>query len=194
LQYEIEAGGRPLLVTVNRVGDGFAVSVDGRPYHVDFARIDANTLSLIVDSGVPADPQASPADSSPDARGSDVEALGRGAVYDATVTADSDGRSVVLVGATPVVVRRNDRRRDSRRPGATTVAAGPLRITAPMPGRVVRVLVQPGAGVHARQPVVVVEAMKMENELRADRDGAVAEVHVREGMSVDAGALLIVIQ
>jgi len=41
---------------------------------------------------------------------------------------------------------------------------------------------------------VVVEAMKMENELRAGRDGAVAEVHVREGMSVEAGALLVVIQ
>ena len=63
-----------------------------------------------------------------------------------------------------------------------------------MPGKVVRVLVKPGDTVAARQPLVVVEAMKMENELRAGRDGTVAEVHVREGVSVDAGALLIVIQ
>ena len=41
---------------------------------------------------------------------------------------------------------------------------------------------------------MVVEAMKMENELRAGRDGTIAEVHAREGLSVDAGALLIVIQ
>jgi biotin carboxyl carrier protein len=63
-----------------------------------------------------------------------------------------------------------------------------------MPGKVVRVLVKAGDAVRARQPVVVVEAMKMENELRADRDGTVTEIHAREGTSVDAGALLIVIQ
>jgi biotin carboxyl carrier protein len=63
-----------------------------------------------------------------------------------------------------------------------------------MPGKVVRVPVAVGDIVRARQPVVVVEAMKMENELRASRDGTVAEIHVREGMSVDAGALLLVIQ
>jgi biotin carboxyl carrier protein len=63
-----------------------------------------------------------------------------------------------------------------------------------MPGKVVRVLVATGDTVRARQPVVVVEAMKMENELRASRGGTVAEVHARQGMSVDAGALLVVIQ
>jgi acetyl-CoA carboxylase biotin carboxyl carrier protein len=56
------------------------------------------------------------------------------------------------------------------------------------------VFVRPGEAVTARQPLVVVEAMKMENELRANRDGTVAEVHVREGLSVEAGAPLIVIQ
>jgi biotin carboxyl carrier protein len=101
---------------------------------------------------------------------------------------------VVLVGATPVTVRLNGRRREGRRAAEGAVLSGPQRIVAPMPGRVVRVLVQPGDAVRRRQPIVVVEAMKMENELRADRDGAVAEVRVREGMSVDAGALLIVIQ
>jgi biotin carboxyl carrier protein len=63
-----------------------------------------------------------------------------------------------------------------------------------MPGKVVRVLVKPGDVVAARQAVVVVEAMKMENELRANREGTVSEVHAHEGISVDAGALLIVIQ
>jgi len=62
-----------------------------------------------------------------------------------------------------------------------------------MSGKVVRVLVQTGEAVHARQPVVVIEAMKMENELRATRDGTVAEITVRDGQSVDAGALLVVI-
>jgi biotin carboxyl carrier protein len=63
-----------------------------------------------------------------------------------------------------------------------------------MPGRVVKVLVTPGAVVEAKQGVVVVEAMKMENELRASRVGTVTEVHVREGVSVEAGAPLVVIQ
>ena len=63
-----------------------------------------------------------------------------------------------------------------------------------MPGKVVRVLVKVGDAVVARQPLVVIEAMKMENELRAPRDGRVAEVHAGEGASVDRDALLVVIQ
>ena len=81
-------------------------------------------------------------------------------------------------------------------PARTTGGAGtgPQRIAAPMPGKVVRVLVKTGDAVAARQPLVVVEAMKMENELRAGRDGTIAEIHAQEGQSVEAGALLVVIQ
>jgi biotin carboxyl carrier protein len=63
-----------------------------------------------------------------------------------------------------------------------------------MAGKIVRVAVATGDSVRAGQPLVVVEAMKMENELRAVRDGTVADIQAREGMSVDAGALLVVIQ
>ena len=73
-------------------------------------------------------------------------------------------------------------------------AAGASRLTAPMPGKVVRVLVAPGDAVEARQPLVVVEAMKMENELAAPRAGIVTEVPVTEGMSVEAGRLLAAIE
>jgi len=72
-------------------------------------------------------------------------------------------------------------------------ATGPQRVVAPMPGKVVRVLVKPGDPVRARQGLVVIEAMKMENELRAARDGTVTEVQAREAMSVEAGTLLVVI-
>ena len=72
--------------------------------------------------------------------------------------------------------------------------AGPQRIVAPMPGKIVRVGVRAGEAVRARQTLVVIEAMKMENELKAGRDGIVGELHAREGASVDAGALLVVIQ
>jgi biotin carboxyl carrier protein len=73
-------------------------------------------------------------------------------------------------------------------------ASGPARVTAPMPGKVVRVLVAPEEMVQAGQGLVVVEAMKMENELKAPRAGRVRQVPVREGQPVDAGALLAVVE
>lgn len=72
--------------------------------------------------------------------------------------------------------------------------SGPLAIVAPMPGRIVRVLVKPEEAVAARQPLVVVEAMKMENELRAPRAGTVADVRVAEGASVEANTVLVVLK
>jgi biotin carboxyl carrier protein len=63
-----------------------------------------------------------------------------------------------------------------------------------MPGKIVRVLVKAGDDVTARQGLVVVEAMKMENELRAARNGRVRELSVAEGQSVDAGAVLLVVE
>ena len=78
--------------------------------------------------------------------------------------------------------------------GAAAGGDGEERVTAPMPGKVVRVLVAPGDEVAARQPMVVVEAMKMENEMAAPRAGTVKEIPVEEGMSVDAGRILAVIE
>jgi biotin carboxyl carrier protein len=66
--------------------------------------------------------------------------------------------------------------------------------SAPMPGRVVRVLVVHGEDVEARQPVVVVEAMKMENELRSPKAGRVKDIAVEAGTSVEAGRVLVVIE
>ena len=186
MQYEVEIGGRRRQVVVTRTGDGFAVSVDGRTRHVDAARIDAHTLSLIVDSDVSARPQDPPDISRPGP-------FGPGVVYETTIAPDKIGRLVIVNRRAPVAVRLNSRR-GSRQQAGRGAGPGPLRIAAPMPGKVVRVLVRPGDAVRARQPVVVIEAMKMENELRADRDGTVAEIHTREGMSVEAGALLVVIQ
>ena len=63
-----------------------------------------------------------------------------------------------------------------------------------MPGRIVKVLVKAGDAVAASQGLVVVEAMKMENELRSPRAGTVTEVRVTEGALVEANAVLIVIE
>jgi len=71
------------------------------------------------------------------------------------------------------------------------VASGPARITAPMPGKIVSVLVSAEDTVAPGTPVVVMEAMKMQNELCAQRGGRVARVLVQPGQTVEGGALLI---
>ncbi|NLG60896.1 MAG: biotin/lipoyl-binding protein [Candidatus Cloacimonetes bacterium] len=68
---------------------------------------------------------------------------------------------------------------------------GPKPVRAPMPGLVVRLLVEPGQRVEAGQGVAIVEAMKMENELKADAAGVVARVAVAAGQAVEKGAIMI---
>jgi biotin carboxyl carrier protein len=68
---------------------------------------------------------------------------------------------------------------------------GPSRLTAPIPGKVVAVKVSPGDEVSPGQPLVVLEAMKMENELAAEQPGRVVAVHVCDGATVDGGELLV---
>lgn len=74
---------------------------------------------------------------------------------------------------------------------ASAVALGPAPLVAPMPGLVVRVQVAPGDHVVAGQGLVVVEAMKMENELRAASAGIVTAVHVTTGQAVEKGTKLV---
>lgn len=74
---------------------------------------------------------------------------------------------------------------------ASATAAGPAPLVAPMPGLIVRVNVEAGAQVQPGQGLVVMEAMKMENELRAQSAGVVKRVHVQPGTAVEKGALLI---
>lgn len=98
---------------------------------------------------------------------------------------------VVLVDGQRVVTGVNGRR---ARRETSAGAAGQQRIVAAMPGKVVRVLAEAGQDVVAGQPLVVVEAMKMENELSGTRPGRVIEVLVTEGQSVEAGRLLVVVE
>jgi pyruvate carboxylase subunit B len=73
----------------------------------------------------------------------------------------------------------------------TSAAHGPRPVRAPMPGMVVRVEVEPGDHVRAGQGVVIIEAMKMENELKADAAGVVSKVLIEPGTAVEKGAMLI---
>jgi glutaconyl-CoA/methylmalonyl-CoA decarboxylase subunit gamma len=74
---------------------------------------------------------------------------------------------------------------------AAAVESGPASLRAPIPGRLVKILVKAGDRVTAGQPLLVLEAMKMENEVRAPRAGTVKAVHASEGVAVETGQLLI---
>ncbi len=112
---------------------------------------------------------------------------------DAAVTPRTAGECLVQLPhlSTLAVI---DGRRFERSDPSDAGGQGEQRIKAPMPGRVVRLLVKPGDTVAARQGLVVVEAMKMENELTATRAGRVKEIAVAEGASVDAGRLLVIVE
>lgn len=73
----------------------------------------------------------------------------------------------------------------------TRPASGDGRVKAPIPGLVTRLLVKPGETVEPGQPLLILEAMKMENEIRAPRGGVVQQVHARAGESVARDALLV---
>ncbi|HZS38549.1 MAG TPA: biotin/lipoyl-containing protein, partial [Polyangia bacterium] len=87
-----------------------------------------------------------------------------------------------------------DARRKLAGVAARPQASGPLSVKSPMPGKVVKVLVRAGDDVKAGQGIVVVEAMKMENELKAPRDGKIKEVQVQEGQAVEAGQTLATLE
>ncbi|MCC7010403.1 MAG: hypothetical protein IT184_16460 [Acidobacteria bacterium] len=113
-----------------------------------------------------------------------------GRCVDAALTPRPDGEWLIQLPHVSVAAVVDGRR---LRRGAVGSAggSGEQRLVSPMPGRVVRVLVRPGDRVEPRQGVVVIEAMKMENELVAARGGTVVEVAVADGMSVEAGRLLV---
>jgi len=84
--------------------------------------------------------------------------------------------------------------RQWKRTGGAAEAHGRASILAPMPGKIVRVLAKVGDEVTAGQGIVVVEAMKMQNEMKAPKDGRVTSIEVKENDSVTAGAILAVIE
>jgi len=71
---------------------------------------------------------------------------------------------------------------------------GPRKLTAPMPGKVVRLLANQGAEVEAGAGILVVEAMKMQNELKSPKKGTIQKILVREGATVNAGDVLAIVE
>ena len=97
---------------------------------------------------------------------------------------------VVAVGLRQYLVELHDPRR-WRGTGSSFESEGPQEIAAPMPGKIVKVLVKEGQEVKRQQGLLVIEAMKMQNELRAPRDAHIECVFVAEGCSVETGARLL---
>jgi len=105
----------------------------------------------------------------------------------------ADGDAVIVEGKRFGYALSDPRSLGGRR-GAGAGDAGPRAVKAPMPGKVVRVLVEAGAEVEAGQGVIVIEAMKMQNELKTPKAGKVAKVAVAVGDTVAAGAVLVVVE
>jgi len=173
MRIALEVGDRVRSVEIQHRRDGYHVTVDGRAHLVDLARVTGETWSLLV-----SDPGGTSRRS--------VEAV-------VNTRAGNGGFDVHVDGFhVPVLLRGGLGRRTRELTGAR--GAGPQRVVAPMPGKVVRVLVNAGDAVRTRQGLVVIEAMKMENELRSARDGRVRAILVTEGQSVEAGAALVVVE
>jgi biotin carboxyl carrier protein len=161
----ITIDGRECVATVEpHAGGPWRVSLDGRELLVDARRVRPGTWSLLVE----------------------------GRSY--TVDLDQRKRGLgVLVGKVDTVVEVEDARR--KRLAQTMAQGEPSKrgetIRAPIAGKVVKVLVAPGDQVAANQSVVVLEAMKMENEIRSESGGTVASVQVAAGQSVDTHDTLV---
>jgi biotin carboxyl carrier protein len=116
-----------------------------------------------------------------------------GRSYEAYVESGANGALVVTIDGRRFDIEVRDPRQF--RPGrGVRGMAGVARLTAPMPGKLVRLLAAPGEQVAAGQPILVIEAMKMQNELRAPKSGRLAAISVREGETVAAGAVLVTIE
>ena len=129
-----------------------------------------------------------------------VEALRDGAFLSLVVDGRRHETGLAVVASQTLVTLSGDvlvvELREASRVGdgaPRRAPTGPTTVKAPMPGKVVRVLVAAGDTVAAGAGLLVVEAMKMENELRAPRAGVVLELLAREGQAVESGALLAVV-
>lgn len=170
--FHVDLNGRNRTIAIERASpaeaDRFNVNIDGRARVVDARREPDGRISLLF-------PEEG------------------GASYDVAIAASGRGEVIVHLPSGSLRASVNGRRPRPPSEAAAAATEGEQRIAAPMPGRVVRVLVAPGDEVSPRQPLVVVEAMKMENELSASRGGRVKDVQVREGSSVEAGKLLVIV-
>lgn len=163
--FDAHVDGRSLRVEVQERDGLYHVSLDGRALTVDFRELGRGFASLLID----------------------------GRSHEVGLERHAGGAWSVHAGGALHALELHGARRGVAA-GVAKPPSGPTKVNAPMPGKIVRVLVAAGAEVEAGQGLIVMEAMKMENELRAPRAGRLRAVHVREGQAVETGTLLAVIE
>ena len=163
MKIRVKAGEREYDVDVERDDGLFRVTVDGVARKVDVHKLEADFYSILTD----------------------------GRSYEISVEREGH-RYHVRHGAAQRTVSLTDETRRGRE-DLRAAGHGPVVVASVMPGKVARVLVSEGDTVVENQGLVVVEAMKMENEIGAPRAGRVAAVHVEPGRTVEAGTTLVVI-
>jgi len=169
VQYDIEVNGQRRQLTVTGRDGRFIVRLGEEEWSVDASHVAGHTLSLLIGNG-------------------------EGLVVSREIPVATDpvsGQHLFGIGPVPVRVGLNVRRRFGRTDDAADGGSGPQRIVAPMPGKVVRIVGAVGDAVVHRQPVVVIEAMKMENEIRASSSAKIKSILVEPGQSIESGSVLI---
>lgn len=117
-----------------------------------------------------------------------------GRVYPCTLEKLPSGNTEIIINGKRFSVLMQDPKRLSHNAGAVGQAGGRAILTSPMPGKIVRVLCAVGDEVIEGQSLLVVEAMKMQNEVQAPKPGKVVELKVTEGQTVNAGEVLAVVE
>ena len=170
---EIEVDGTLRRVALERKDDGYIAHIDGRAIPVDLCEPMPGTLSLLIGDGP---------------GGENVRRA-----YRCIRTVYADEETIALIGHQHRVAVTDPRSLRAQRKGHGA-GNGAVHIKASMPGRVARVLVAPGESVDAQQSIVVIEAMKMQNELKSPRPAKVVEVRVTAGDKVASGQILAVLE
>jgi biotin carboxyl carrier protein len=167
LKYYVTIEDRVVEVEVDDTPAGTTATIEGRTFAVDLLPVSADKLfSLVVDNQS----------------------------HEVLVEDVAGGLEVIVGGELfRIAVQDEWERRLASIQRKTTAVAGETVVKAPMPGQVVGVPVQAGDAVKAGQGLVILSAMKMENEIRSPRDGAVVTVHVAQGDKVEQGAALVTI-
>ncbi|MDB4932859.1 MAG: Pyruvate carboxyl transferase [Myxococcaceae bacterium] len=164
MRYFVQAGGREHEVEIATRPDGsVAASVGGRAVALDVVAFSERELSVRVGARV----------------------------LDLTIEGNAPELGVIASGTRTYVQVESERSRVAGRAKGGGGAVKSRDLRAPMPGRVIKVFVNEGDEVAAGQPLVIVEAMKMENEVKAKGPGVVAKVHAQVGATVEANALLV---
>ena len=155
-------------LTIQRDGSHVAAQIDGRAFELEAHAPRAGVYLLLIEGRV----YHCRVDSAPEKRGS-LE---------------------VTIGNSSFTLKLADPKRLSSAAQAGAHTDGTAQIVAPMPGKVVRVLVEEGEEVEAGAGVVIVEAMKMQNELKAPKAGKVITIKTSAGVTVNAGDVLAVVE